>query len=95
MYFQKVIKHFRKHSKIGSVPSLKYKCSTCSKLFGTLSKVRSHMEVHNCNNDDLESNSVRLNIPLKQPMMETEEGKIYPINAFIAVIDISYFAWIY
>ncbi|KAK9746584.1 Zinc finger, C2H2 type [Popillia japonica] len=68
--------HVKKHSKIGSVPSLKYKCSTCSKLFGTLSKVRSHMEVHNCNNDDLESNSVRLNIPLKQPMMETEEGLV-------------------
>ncbi|KRT84747.1 zinc finger protein, partial [Oryctes borbonicus] len=71
--------HIKKHSKNGSVTSLKYKCSTCSKLFGTLAKVRSHMEVHNCANDDIELNCSRQEqseITLKPPMIETDQGLV-------------------
>ncbi|GJQ71737.1 hypothetical protein Trydic_g11430 [Trypoxylus dichotomus] len=71
--------HVKKHSKTGSVPSLKYKCSTCNKLFGTLAKVRSHMEVHNCGNDDAEVDFIKQEEPeitLKQPMVETDQGLV-------------------
>lgn len=71
--------HIKKHYNKNQEPAQQYKCSMCNKTFNSPSKAKAHAATHN---GDVRRAQLKEDIVMKQPMLETANGKMVVLCVF-------------